>query len=31
MAKVRASAPSGKLPHLVLQVVPINALAALAA
>jgi hypothetical protein len=31
MAKVRASAPSGELPHLVLQVVPINALAALAA
>jgi hypothetical protein len=31
MAKVRASAPSGELPRLVLQVVPINALAALAA
>jgi hypothetical protein len=31
MAKVRASAPLGELPHLVLQIVPINALAALAA
>jgi hypothetical protein len=31
MAKVRASAPSRELPRVVLQVVPINALAALAA
>jgi hypothetical protein len=31
IANVRASAPSGELPRLVLQVVPINALAALAA